>query len=49
MYHCCRNGCDVRTVGEVGKHSLQSPLLHLKGPSRLTTDATGFEAGGHPY
>jgi hypothetical protein len=32
----------------VGKHSLPNPLLHMRGPSRLTTDATGFEVGDLP-
>jgi hypothetical protein len=32
----------------VGKLSLLGPLLHVRGPSRLTTNAMGFEAGGHP-
>jgi hypothetical protein len=32
----------------VGKLSLPSPLLRLRGPSHLTTDAAGFKAGGHP-
>jgi hypothetical protein len=32
----------------VGKLSLLGPLLCLRGPSRLTTDTTGFEAGGRP-
>jgi hypothetical protein len=33
----------------VGKHSLPCPLLRLRGPSRLTTDVAGFEAGGCLY
>jgi hypothetical protein len=28
--------------------SLPSPLLHLREPGRLTTDAARFEASGHP-
>jgi hypothetical protein len=38
----------VRGVGEAGKLSLPGPLLRLRGPSHLTTDAMGFEAGGCP-
>jgi hypothetical protein len=33
----------------VGKLCLLGPLLHLRGPNRLTTDVVGFKAGGHPY
>jgi hypothetical protein len=32
----------------VGKLSLPSPLLRLRGPSCLTTDVAGFEAGSDP-
>jgi hypothetical protein len=32
----------------VGKLSLPWPLLRLRGPSHLTTDAMGFEASSHP-
>jgi hypothetical protein len=28
--------------------SLSGPLLHLRGPNRLTTDAVGFKACGCP-
>jgi hypothetical protein len=45
---CWCSWCDVRGVGEAGKHSLPGPLLRLRGPNRLTTDAMGFEAGSHP-
>jgi hypothetical protein len=45
-------GCrwrDVRGVGEAGKLSLPGLLPRLRGPSHLTTDAVGFEAGDRPY
>jgi hypothetical protein len=32
----------------VGKLSLSGPLLRLRGPSRLTTNAVGFKVGGCP-
>jgi hypothetical protein len=32
----------VRGVGEACKLSLPSPLLHLRGPSRFTSNATGL-------
>jgi hypothetical protein len=39
---------DVRGVGKAGKYSLSGPLLHLRGPSHLTTIIVGFEAGDRP-
>jgi hypothetical protein len=45
---CSHSRCDVRGVGEAGKLSLPSPLLRLRGPSRLTTDTVGFKAGSCP-
>jgi hypothetical protein len=39
---------DARGVGEAGKLILLGPLLHLRGPSRLTTESAGFKAGGRP-
>jgi hypothetical protein len=45
---CCHSEHDVRGVGEAAKLSLPSPLLRLRGPSRSTTDTTGFRASGHP-
>jgi hypothetical protein len=45
---CWCRWSDVRGVGEAGKLSLPGPLLCLRGPSHLTTNAGGFEAGGRP-
>jgi hypothetical protein len=38
----------VRGVGEASKLSLLDPLLRLRGPNCLITDAAGFEASGRP-
>jgi hypothetical protein len=38
----------MRGVGEEGELSLPGPLLRLRGPNRLTTDAVRFEAGDRP-
>jgi hypothetical protein len=48
LYPLCHCWDDVRGVGEVGKLSLPSPLLHLRWPSRLTTEVTRFKASGRP-
>jgi hypothetical protein len=36
----------VRGVGEVGKLNLPGPILRLRGPNHLTTNAVGFVASG---
>jgi hypothetical protein len=33
----------------MGKLSLPGPLLRLRGPSHLTTDAEGFGVDGRPW
>jgi hypothetical protein len=44
----CRSGHNVQGVGEAGKLSLPNPLLHSRGPNRLTTDNVWFKASSHP-